>query len=148
MAVGGYSLDGLADQWDNIPDVRVRLRENMPIFLKGCDDGTFVKGHVDKNQLDVKANAEIAKPLLTFMRHNDRKLPGIDDVVAQVIHIYEFNKKVVDDSTTYQESWACRRVLQYIKSMIYRPYPPQDSEIKRFVRCEIHACSMIGDYVI
>lgn len=60
------------------------------------------------------------------MYENDLKLPKIDEVIPQVAQVYSFNKIVLPEAVVYQDAWALRRLLHYIKAMLYRPNFPKD----------------------
>ena len=125
--VGGYSLDGLATCWDNDFLVRQRLRCGYNLVCKyDPSTGAPVSGHVEKSQDNCKINNFILSPVLCMMFQNDFKLPAIDQVQIHVGDIYQLNQVTVTEVQIYQDSWAIRRLLHYMKSMLYRPSFPKD----------------------
>lgn len=125
--VGGYSLDGLATCWDNDFLVRRRLRSGLNLVCKyDPNTGGPVTGHVEKSQDNCRLNNFILSPILCMMFENDLKLPAIDAVQIHVADIYQLNQVTVMEVQIYQDSWAIRRLLHYMKSMLYRPSFPKD----------------------
>ena len=125
--VGGYGLDGLADEWDGDQQVRSRLRQGLNLVcccVAGSDDP--VSGHVDKSMANCKVNSFVLAPILRMMHLNELKLPGIDQVQINVAKIYDFNKVSASEAQIYQDSWAIRRLLHYVKAMLYRTAYPRD----------------------
>lgn len=130
--VGGYPLAGLSAEWDNCPELRKRLRDDSCLFhvpdpanpagsLKPPAGAT-----IEKNIQTAKINSFVLLPALKKMYENDLKLPKIDEVIPQVAQVYSFNKIVLPEAVVYQDAWALRRLLHYIKAMLYRPNFPKD----------------------
>lgn len=126
--VGGYSLAGLAQTWDDCQDVRNRLRDQYDLIVKCDGNGVISNGQVDKNMANAIANSIILSPILKVMADNGRRVPGIDDLLPEVSLIYDFNKVVSDEAKWYKDAWAIRRLLTYVKAMMWRPAPPRDPE--------------------
>ena len=124
--VGSYSLEGLAQMWDDMPDVRARLRNMMVLMVKCGNNDELVAGYVDKTSPNVIANAAVLSPVLRFMCENDRKIPGIDQVFPEVTKIYAFNKIHIEECVAYRDAWAIRRLVQYVKSFLWRTSIPKD----------------------
>jgi hypothetical protein len=126
--VGGYSLGGLAQTWDDCQDVRNRLRNEYDLVVKGDGNDGISNGHVDKNMANVVANSFVLSPILKLMAENGRRVPGIDDLLPEVSLVYDFNKIITDEAKWYKDAWAIRRLLTYVKAMIWRPAPPRDPD--------------------
>ena len=125
--VGGYCLNGLASCWDQDFLVRQRLRSGLNLVCKyDPSTGASITGTVEKSADNCKINNFILSPILCMMFQNDFKLPAIDEVQTHVADIYQLNQCTVTEVQIYQDSWAIRRLLHYMKSMLYRPTFPKD----------------------
>ena len=125
--VGGYCLNGLASCWDQDFLVRQRLRSGLNLVCKyDPSTGAPITGNVEKSADNCKINNFILSPILCMMFENDFKLPAIDEVQTHVADIYQLNQCTVTEVQIYQDSWAIRRLLHYMKSMVYRPTFPKD----------------------
>ena len=130
--VGGYSLGGLAQRWDDCQDVRNRLRNEYDLVVKDDGHGGISNGHVDKTMVNVVANSIVLSPILKLMADNGRRVPGIDDLLPEVSLVYDFNKIIADEAKWYKDAWAIRRLLTYVKALIWRPAPPRDPDSFQF----------------
>lgn len=126
-SIGRYTLDGLANEWDNDPQVRDRLRTLKRLVCRSDSNGIAAVGYVDKSMANAKINSCILCPILRKMHENDLKLPGIDQVQPEVYKVYGYNMVTVTEEVIYQDAWSIRRLLHYVKSILYRPTYPKDS---------------------
>ena len=128
--IGVYPLDGLAIQWDNMPEVRDRLRGGDNL-LKHWDhvQKAIVNSHVGKVVENLRVNAFVLRPLFEIMAKNDQKSPCIDKLQDEVKLLFTRMKITFTkhQDRIYQDSWAIRRMCTLAKSQVFRDGPPKET---------------------
>jgi len=129
--VGNWSMDGLADAWDNCPLLRQRLRGGGNL-LQNFDSEKHVatNGYVDKTVPSLKLNHFVMAPILKLMGENGKTLPALDRVLHQIGVLFDrsqLNLGAKRGDRIYQEGWAIRRLCGVAKKQLYRTSPPKDS---------------------
>ncbi len=124
---GKYSLEGLAEKWDNDSFIRDRLRDGG--FLLQHWDTKLQQAtntYCERNMANLKLNAQVISPVLGFMAQNDQLCPMIDHVLEQVKKLFTKSKSTFDADRVYQEGWAIRRLLSLTKSLMWKDKFPKD----------------------
>ena len=126
---GGFDLAGVAEEWDNTPDIRERIRRHKCfVLMRKVENGPLEVGFVQKTVLNLKSNAQVLAPALSVMREHHMKVPGIDAVLEQVQQLFESNGVAEDNvEQVYKEAWAVRRLITFAKSLTYKKVLPQES---------------------
>ena len=128
--VGNWSMDSLAEAWDNCPLVRERLRDGNALVqnfdqVKHCATNSYV----EKTIPSLKLNHFVMAPVLKLMGANDKTLPNLDRLLQQITKLYERSKVNLGSKRgerIYQEGWAIRRMCGVAKKQTYRPSLPKD----------------------
>ena len=114
-AVGSYSLQGLALEWDNCPHIRARLRKNMNLLIHRCPKTQQDTNHkVEKNMFNVRSNAEVLKPVLRLIREHGA-LPSLDHLIEEVENVFGLHSMVFCNDTVRDQAWAIRHLIQSLK---------------------------------
>ena len=115
--VGNYSLQGLAQTWDNSSPIRARLRDRQRFLLQWDPKlkAEVVVTRVPKSIHSVRANPEALKPLLVLVRENHSLLPIIDRVMEEIQLLYNAFEIKVSGETVYHEAWALRQLVVLLK---------------------------------
>ena len=129
--VGNWSMDGLADDWDNCPLTRQRLRDGNNLLQNfDSEKHAATNGYVDKTIPSLKLNHFVMAPVLKLMGKNGKTLPALDRLLHQIGVLYErsqINLGHKRGDRIYQEGWAIRRLCGVAKKQWYRTAPPKDS---------------------
>ena len=129
--LGMQAMD-VALAWDADPMVRSRLREHGRLLLKAVPGKTTPEAPqpneaVPKTVANSRANDFVLGFILRIMADSPGlKLPCIDKLNEAIQLLYQFNKIEASVATIYQDAWAVRRLLQLVKSRLYKPSPPKD----------------------
>ena len=103
-------IEGLSSTWDQDEFIRDELRS-----------GRALMAEVSDKNFDIRCCStykSILKPILLMMAENRRKLPGVDDLRAEVAEIYEMNKREPND--TDKIAWIIRKNLGFVKMKVRR----------------------------
>ena len=122
-----YSLEGLANAWDNFDLIRERLREGHPL-LRHYDgkQKEELDQYVEKSTANCRVNQAVLAPVLMFMKENNMSPPCIDNVIHECDLFYKKCKSTLGKGDRYyQDAWAIRRLCTYVKSFTYKPYQPK-----------------------
>lgn len=137
-----YAIDLVHVEWDNMPEVRRRLREKNHLFMHwDREQCKLTNNCVDKTLANVRENRVQLRPLLHRMRDNNLHLPLIDSVIEEIRSLYMATKMCVSYDLLYQQSWACRRLLSLAKNtVLHRKYLSEES-LYHFCACftTVHA---------
>lgn len=122
-----YSIDGVASQWDDEPQVRLRMR-NSDHLLKHWDSkkGAETNDDVTRNVANLKLNYKVLSPLLKKMAENGHLLPVIDNIMEQVRNLLTRCKVQHDGERVYREGWAIKKLLSLAKSQMWKERNPKD----------------------
>ena len=118
--------------WDADPKVRARLREHGRLLLKAVPgkispEAPEPNEAVPKTVANSRANDFVLGFVLQFMADSPGyKLPCIDKMNEAIQLLYQWNRVQASVGSIYQDSWAVRRLLQLVKSRLYKPSPPKD----------------------
>lgn len=126
--VGGFDLAGVAEEWDNTFELRERVRVYKHIVLKRSSEKSALEvGFVQKTIPNLKANAMVLLPALQIMSRNNKKIPGIDEVLQEVQKLSELCGMEWTNNQMYEEAWAIRRLLTFVKSLTYKKSMPKET---------------------
>ena len=109
------SLNGLATQWDEIPSIRDRLRNGLPLIKE-----------VSSKQVDLMTPAtysDLLLPVIKRMRSSNHKLPTVDALRGEIAALLEFNKRECADEAIDRYTWLVRKSLSFIKMKCRRNEP-------------------------
>ena len=136
--VGNYDLSGLSRAWDNDPVIRERVRDGHHL-CRHWDETTEqeVNAYVECSVEDARANKFVLAPVLVLMKSNDLLLPNIDKLIQSIDLLYDTARKPRAMLHCYQQAWSIRRLIQQVKTHLYKDYPPQDC------KCETILCMCI-----
>lgn len=125
--VGHYSLDDLPSLWDNNPIIRDRMRSKDFPLVVGLDQaGEQAAVYVEATHEVLQVNEYVMMPLADLMSKNMLMLPHIDRLIQAIDSFYKLSKKPRGAEHCYQQAWAIRRLIGYMKHQCYRELPPQD----------------------
>jgi len=99
---------GLSQAWD-VKELRDRLRAGSRLVVD-----TAGRNFVCSSDANVKCNLAVIAPVIQLLQNS--KVLGIDIIAANVSEIYEACKKERDATVIHQESWAVKRLAQFINS--------------------------------
>ena len=85
-------------------------------------DDSYVESSVE----DARANKFVVAPVLEFMKTNELRIPSIDNLILAIDLVYQTGMKPRNLEHCYQQAWAIRRIIQQVKSFLYKESPPQD----------------------
>lgn len=133
--VSSYSLSGLHVEWDNVPEVRDRLREGQHVFRHvDMEQNKVTDGYVEKILPNVRANRLQLRPVLRLMSQHRLHLPSIDSLIEEVRALYRCSKVSATYDTLYHEAWGCRRLLSLAKnSLLYRKHLSEDGSCQKYL---------------
>lgn len=124
----GYSLEGLAREWDNLDQVRDRLRDGHHLIMH-YDPGTglLTDQPVEKTLQNIRMNRIPLRPLHLRMKAQELQIPTIDVLIEEVRKLYKYSKVNVSHDVLYHETWACRRLASLAKNALqHRRYLSED----------------------
>ena len=130
--VGNYELVNLSKQWDDNEIIRDSVRENHNLLRTVREEGdrqVILDEYVEGNTENVKANREVLGPIMEIMGQHDKLIPNLDNLIQCVDAFYRKAKKTRTLEHCYQMAWAIRRLIQVVKSVCYRPAPPEDRRV-------------------
>lgn len=105
-----YSLDGLANLWDDTGVIRQRLRDQQQLCRHWDPTQKMeVDAYPERSVADVKCNQAVLSPILKFMAKNGQKVPSIDRVIEQVSLLFKKAKCPANGDRFYQEGWSVDR---------------------------------------
>ncbi|OLQ01226.1 hypothetical protein AK812_SmicGene16033 [Symbiodinium microadriaticum] len=105
---GGYATAGLAEELDNLDDVRGRVRGGGLL-----EDGSL--GQDSSNRVAVQ-NSSIAVPLLVRLSlTRGLQLPSVEGLRMEVKKFYDMHSREVTDSQVDDSAWFCRRLVVFVK---------------------------------
>lgn len=135
-----YSLQGLHDEWDQVPELRKRVRQGDHIFMHyDGETGRLTNRYVERTLNNVRFNREELAPLCRRVRAHGLVLPMIDAVIEEIRTLYSCAKVTVAYDTLYQEAWACRRLLSLGKNtLLHRKFISEDG---------VHECTCVSGLV-
>ena len=103
----GYAADGLAGEWDNLDDVRARVRGGG--LLEDIS-----QGHDPSNRVASQNSSRVVPLLVRLSLTRGLQLPPVDSLRVQVKRFYDMHRDVteaqIDDS-----AWFCRRMVVFVK---------------------------------
>ncbi len=126
--VGQYPLDDLPTLWDGNPIIRERMRSkgNFPLVVGLDQFGEEAAVYVEATQETLQANEYVMMPIFHLMAKNTLMLPHIDRLIQAIDSFYKLSKRPRDAEHCYQQAWAIRRLIGYLKHQCYRDLPLQD----------------------
>lgn len=129
--VGNYSLQGLHVEWDNMKEVRDRLRKNSRLIMHWDPETEKLTNiYVEKTLMNLRHNRMQLRPLFLRMKANLLHLPGIDNLIEEVRALYQCAKCSGPYDVLYWEAWACRRLLSLAKNtLLYRKFLSEDHQL-------------------
>lgn len=143
--VSNYPLENLHLEWDNIPEVRNRLRNGQHLFLHFDEKTGALTNHpVEKTLQNVRQNRKQLAPVNRRVRDQSLQLPNIDNIIEEMRLLYRASKVDCTHDTLYHESWACRRLLSLGKNtLLHRKYLSEDGSANYILcgsMCVFNAC--------
>ncbi|CAE7248966.1 ADS3 [Symbiodinium sp. CCMP2592] len=120
----GMSVEGLATEWDAVPELRELMRTGRALFSEASEK------QVDKNT-PIK-NEAVLLPLLSRMQMAGKVLPNIEDLRTEVRAFYVLCKREfheVDD--VHRAAWLIRKNLVYMKMKCRRREFSTDSTFQK-----------------
>ena len=113
--VRDYSLDGLAVSWDNIPEIRARLRSCHNLVMHRCPKLKEVFNVSVKTTIyNVRENAVVLRPVLKFIAV-EGAAPAIDRLAEQVQKLLDDTSAKLRGQTLYEQAWAIRHLIALLK---------------------------------
>lgn len=125
--VGNYDLSGLSREWDNHPVIRDRIRDGHHL-CRHLDETTQqeMDAYVECSMEDARVNKFVLSPIMVLMKSNDLLLPNLDRLIQSIDLLYHTARKPQSLEHSYQQAWSIRRLIQQVKSHLYKDFPPQD----------------------
>ena len=123
--VGTYELSSLPAAWDNSQEIRNRIREGLNLVVRMSLEEKPENGYVEGSTKNMQLNSEALLPVCHLMEQNSLKLPAIDNLIQAIDTFYRTAKMYKSLEQAYQEAWGIRRMIQKLKSYLYRTHPPQ-----------------------
>ncbi|CAK8997593.1 unnamed protein product [Durusdinium trenchii] len=126
-----YPLDGVYQDWDNMAEVRKRIRWNKNL-IQHVDPQTSqpTNEYVEKTLANLRENRVQLKPMFHRTRAHQLQLPMIDGVIEEIRNLYMASKITVSYDFLYQQAWAVRRMLSLAKNtLLYKKYLSEDRSL-------------------
>lgn len=143
--VGRYSLEGLAQSWDNDEYIRNRLRSGRNLCMHwDPTEGKLTDQTVVRSIQNVRMNSPILAPVCKLMAANECTLPMIDGVMEEVRSLFMKAKVPIAGDRIYHESWAVRRLLSLLKSLTWKGKYPKDRGTKQYSDSSFHSTPQIS----
>ena len=125
--VTDYSFVGLAETWDNIPEVRKRLRSKFNLLVHHDPKlQRYSNLKVEQTVWNVRANAAVLTPVVKIVKEQNG-LPCIDRLMEQVAKVFNDNSFPVPESLIHSQSWAIRHLISCTKKNSKKTAWHQDS---------------------
>ena len=126
---------GLHKEWDDIEEVRARLREGKALMLSHpllkCD------GPVERSIHNCRFNKCVLLPALVRWSSNGADCsPAIDFLYMEVELLYKRSKREVSAADIQQDAWALRKLLGLVKAQVSKTHVPQDSWLIQLQRSQ------------
>ena len=136
-----YSISGVAAQWDDEPEVRLRMRNNDHL-LKHWDSkkGAETNDDVSRNVANLKLNYKVLSPLLKKMTQNGHFLPVIDNIMEEVRNLLTRCKVQHDGERVYREGWAIKKLLSLAKSQMWKDRNPKENGLQTCCMSQLSSC--------
>ena len=121
-------MEGLSKRWDDVEDVRVRLRSGNNLIMNDDGDGLAQNVYVAKSLANVKLNAVPLREVLKIMALNHLQVPPVNPLTEQIQKLLvKYKPDAALGDVAYQQAWAIRRLCGALKGTIYKPKPPKDN---------------------
>ncbi|CAK8997550.1 unnamed protein product [Durusdinium trenchii] len=110
-----YPLDGVYQDWDNMAEVRKRIRWNKNL-IQHVDPQTSqpTNEYVEKTLANLRENRVQLKPMFHRTRAHQLQLPMIDGVIEEIRNLYMASKITVSYDFLYQQAWADDEALREV----------------------------------
>ena len=136
---------GLAIIWDNMPEVRQRLRKGQNLLVNfDAKLNQTTNTTVEKNIGNVRVNAFVLTPVCQMM--HVKGLTNIDDLENEVKQLYTMCGQLVNSKTIIAQAWAIRYLIGVVKGSI-KAEKGDKTKIKRCPKDWISQ-SFTVDYVL
>ena len=114
--VGDYPLTGLALAWDNLPQVRTRMRAGYNLLTHfDCKLKKESNHAIEKTTKDLKVNYHALMPVCSLIR-NHGLLPNVDRLAEEIVRLHELSSTVCDNAQ--KQAWAIRHLLSVLKNNV------------------------------
>ena len=115
MAPVKCDLKGVAEEWDQLPAVRDKVREGHPLMEPPEKEGASCTVKL------ATRNSEVMGPILVRMAAS--KCPDISPLRAEVEKFYKMNQREVPQDVAHGNSWELRSLATFIKRKTARKEP-------------------------
>ena len=108
---------GLSLKWDNIPEIRHRMRMgyNLLVHYDGKLKATM-NADVEKTMPNVKANMHVLQPVCKMVATHG--LVVIDDLEHDVKQLFSIYQLVATEKTISKQAWSIRYLIQVLKQSV------------------------------
>lgn len=108
---------GLAVKWDNIPEIRHRMREGYNLLVHY--DAKLKKAtnsDVERNIQNVRANIHVLQPVCRMISTDGLLI--IDDLEYDIKQIFSLYNVLASEKTISKQAWAIRYLIQVLKQQV------------------------------
>ena len=126
---------GCEDEWDAEMSIRSRLREGGSMLLGTLHEFTVAR---------CAANSPVLVPLLVRIVAAGGKLPDIEGLREAVEGLMRLSSRDVDEGSTDDMSWECRKLCSYVKRKTKRREVSVATRLKLLNFGWFQWCGMVG----
>lgn len=134
------NFSGLGSTWEGMKMVRDRLADFQMVMMEKPLPGEkeqSTTGSIAKTHANIRFNAEILKPLLVMMKDNRDKTPCKETLAKELQVCFQSCRLSPDVTKLSDEAWSVRYMYGLVKQLTYKPTPPRETWIQKFVRFSI-----------
>ena len=107
MAVATCNIGGLAEAWDQCPDIRDSLRAGNALLSETSEKNVDMKTPIKYRS--------VIQPVLQRMAESAKKMPSIEDLRSEISRLLEICKRDPEVAEVDRCCWLLRKQLGYIK---------------------------------
>lgn len=115
--VGTYDLTGLALTWDDVSNLRTRMRQSLNLVAHFDPKFKKLSCHEpDRSVANVKANADVLSPLCRIIFRHSGQLPHIDKLAEEIRIFYSISEQKIGIEKARKQAWSIRHLLSVLKN--------------------------------
>ena len=110
---------GLAVKWDNLADIRQRMRAGMNLLVqydRKLKRNVDSPGSIEKTVANAKVNHSVLRPVARLMA--SQRVLHIELLEAEVGQIFSIYNKMVSPKTLSDQAWGIRHLIQVVKGTV------------------------------
>lgn len=123
-------LGGLAEEWENVRMLRMRLQNLGCLVVEAPLEGekeVYLDKIASRTMTNARYNSDVLHPVFVKMSGHHDKVPELPALCSELRKFYNMHHKVPTKTEMQDQAWSIRYLFGTVKHLLYRQAPPRVS---------------------